>query len=74
VALDDLQEALRCFTRALTAAAAFLDSRQAGMLALLDRQAKEGLKRVQVRHSKLSQLALEQHCDLTEKKQAEWRP
>ncbi|WIA31508.1 hypothetical protein OEZ86_002401 [Tetradesmus obliquus] len=47
VALDDLQEALRCFGRALTAAMAFLDSRQAGMLALLDRQAKELLKRVQ---------------------------
>jgi hypothetical protein len=48
VQLDDLQEALRSFTRALTAAVAFLDSRQAGMLAQLDRQAKELLKRVQV--------------------------
>jgi hypothetical protein len=48
VLLDDLQEALRSFSRALTAAVAFLDSRQAGMLALLDRQAKELLKRVQV--------------------------
>ncbi|WIA11423.1 hypothetical protein OEZ85_011540 [Tetradesmus obliquus] len=45
VALHDLQEALRCFGRALTAAVAFLNSRQAGMLALLDRQAKELLKR-----------------------------
>jgi hypothetical protein len=48
VQLDDLQAALRSFTRALTAAVAFLDSRQAGMLAQLDRQAKELLKRVQV--------------------------
>jgi hypothetical protein len=48
---DDLQEALRSFTRALTAAVAFLDSRQAGMLAQLDRQAKELFKRVQVRRT-----------------------
>lgn len=48
VLLDDLQEAVRGFTRSLTAAVAFVDSRHAGMLALLDRQAKEVLKKVQV--------------------------
>jgi hypothetical protein len=53
VQLYDLQEALRSFTRALTAAVAFLDSRQAGILAQLDRQAKELLKRVQVRCTSL---------------------
>lgn len=47
--LDDLKEACRGCSSALTAAMAFLDSRQLGMVALLDRQAKELLKQVQVR-------------------------
>lgn len=48
--LDDLQEACRGCSTALTAAVAFLDSRQLGMVALLDRQAKELLRQVQVGH------------------------
>lgn len=46
--LEDLREASRGCSAALTAAVAFLDSRQLGMVSLLDRQAKELLKQVQV--------------------------
>ncbi|KAF6250704.1 hypothetical protein COO60DRAFT_1629458 [Scenedesmus sp. NREL 46B-D3] len=61
--LDDLREALRGFTRALTAAVAFLDSRQAGMVALLDRQAKDLLRRVQrLLHSWRQQLSSTRPC------------
>lgn len=48
VLLDDMKEAVRTFSRSLTAAMAFIDSRQMGMMALLDRQAKELLKKIQV--------------------------
>jgi hypothetical protein len=46
--LEDLREAVRGCSAALTAAVAFLDSRQLGMVSLLDRQAKELLLQVQV--------------------------
>jgi len=49
--LEDLKEACRGCSAALTAAVAFLDSRQLGMVALLDRQAKDVLRQVQVRHA-----------------------
>jgi hypothetical protein len=52
--LDDLKEACKGCSTALTAAVAFLDSRQLGMVALLDRQAKELLKQVQVRMGSVS--------------------
>lgn len=45
--LEDLKEACRGCSAALTAAVAFLDSRQLGMVALLDRQAKDVLRQVQ---------------------------
>jgi hypothetical protein len=47
--LEDLREACRGCSTALTAAVAFLDSRHLGMVALLDRQAKDLLRQVQVR-------------------------
>eukprot|EP00877_Chromochloris_zofingiensis_P008305 jgi/Chrzof1/3728/Cz13g06230.t1 len=47
VLLDDLKEASRGFSAALSAANGFIDSRRAGMMALLDRQAKDLLKQVQ---------------------------
>jgi hypothetical protein len=43
-----MRESCRGCSAALTAAVAFLDSRQLGMVSLLDRQAKELLKPVQV--------------------------
>lgn len=46
--LEDLREACRGCSAAFTAAVAFLDSRQLGMVSLLDRQAKELLLQVQV--------------------------
>lgn len=46
--LEDLHETCRGCSAALTAAVAFLDSRQLGMVSLLDRQAKELLLQVQV--------------------------
>jgi hypothetical protein len=48
VLLDDLKDAVRGFTRWLSAALGFLDSRNAGMVALLDRQAKELARSSQV--------------------------
>lgn len=48
VLLDDLKDAVRGFTRWLSAALGFLDSRNAGMVALLDRQAKEVARSSQV--------------------------
>jgi len=51
VLLDDLKDAVRTFNRALTAAVALLDSRHAGMVALLDRQATELVKKIQVTHT-----------------------
>lgn len=48
--LEDLREACRGCSTGLTAAVAFLDSRHLGMVALLDRQARDLLRQVQVRH------------------------
>jgi hypothetical protein len=45
---EELKEACRGLSAALTAAIAFLDSRQLGMVALLDRHARDMLRQAQV--------------------------
>eukprot|EP00775_Hariotina_reticulata_P001613 gene1613-1953_t len=60
VLIDDLKDAVRGFNRWLSSAQGFLDSRNAGMVALLDRQAKELLRSSQDFLKKLEAASLNQ--------------